>query len=389
MLVWRCYTILCGGVGDRMRGIRFMFLLAMSTNRLFFIDWPIRAASPYPLTAALLPAWVDWRVPVKALKHLERRSSNVNSVNIVSGENMRRRGRKKKKSGGHRRRASHRNETEIVSISPNGTDFINDSPWKEADVIYITNRMSRSALHDLCENPILQHTLVSSLKRSILPLVRLERILMHVLFAPTAVVSSLAAARSPPINQDGGYIAAHARTGVDLGEGKGPRLGYIASHLKEAAQRLYRCTRDIQQNSLSQQRVFLASDSHELKEHFIALARNEDVDVFTEERRPLHIDREGTMRNVNRDSGHNMCLAFLDVFADIFALAQADAFVYFHSGFAATAESFGKLHRPVPVHEIDLGSDEEGGDVPLQHEGECIPTEEDLYKDEKMRRPLD
>lgn len=285
-----------------------------------------------------------------------------------------------------------------MSISPNVTDFVNVSPWKEADVIYITNRMSRSALHDLCENPMLQHSLVSSLNRRILPLVRLERILMHVLFTPTPVVSALAAARAPPPSgSSGGYIAAHARTGVDLGEGKGPRLGYIASHLKHAAKRLYRCTRDIlshHQNlsSNSSQRVFLASDSHELKEHFIVLARNEQpvpVDVFTEERRPLHIDRQATARRVNGDGGHNVCLAFLDVFADIFALAEADAFVYFHSGFAATAESFGKLHRPVPVHEIDLGSEEEEEKDGVSHEGECVPTEEDLYKDEKMRRPLD
>lgn len=371
VLVWRCVTILCGGVGDRMRGIRFLFLIAVVTRRLFFIDWPQRSASPYPLTTAVFPHTMDWRLPTKTLKRISKRP-NVLSVFLVSGPLRK----------ATRTMEEVRSVTSRIFIVPNETNFV--KLWEKEHIIYLTNRMPRSSIHHLCDNP--HASILQPLARQYLPQLGLERIIMHVLFTPTPLIVTLARHRASFNDNDnfqtgivtplGGYIAAHARTGIDVGEAHGERFQYISNHLGKAAKRLFQCSKDIMPvgNRGENLKIFLASDSHALKEYFISLAEKENITVLTEDRRPLHIDRRGTARKVNKDDGHNVCLAFLDVFADIFALAKADAFAFYHSGFAATAESFGQH-----AHSHELEGDHEG------RRGECIPTEEDLIKNEKMR----
>ncbi len=59
ILVYRCSTIgFCGGHGDRINGMLSLFLLAIFTNRCFYID------APRPIVFGLLmrPRLVDWRM---------------------------------------------------------------------------------------------------------------------------------------------------------------------------------------------------------------------------------------------------------------------------------------------------------------------------------------
>lgn len=326
-----------------------MFLLSVATKRLFFIDWPRRLESPYPLTLALLPSFIDWRVPLATLKNVMANPSIV-SLNA----------RTKRLN----RKAEFVKGTTPFKIFANTTDF--KLLWNDVHVVYITNRMPRSSLHLLGDNPSVN---LQALDRGHIPLARLEQTIMKLLFRPSLAVQRLAERRAPFEKRE--YIAAHARTGVDVGEGRGPRLGYISSHLKSAAQRLWKCARDIQEDELNV-RIFLASDSVELKRYFIEAAANDserEVLVKTEFRKPLHIDRKGSMNKVTSgrrtamndgEGTEELCVAFLDVFADIFALANAKSFVYYHSGFAATAVSFG-AHGV--VHEL-LGND-------TGQDGEC------------------
>lgn len=59
VLVWACQPATpCGGHGDRLKGIVATFVLALLTDRLFFIDSP----DPWDLRLFMEPAFVDWRV---------------------------------------------------------------------------------------------------------------------------------------------------------------------------------------------------------------------------------------------------------------------------------------------------------------------------------------
>eukprot|EP00746_Dinoflagellata_sp_MGD_P040820 gnl/MRDRNA2_/MRDRNA2_198605_c0_seq1.p1 gnl/MRDRNA2_/MRDRNA2_198605_c0~~gnl/MRDRNA2_/MRDRNA2_198605_c0_seq1.p1 ORF type:complete len:447 (-),score=81.12 gnl/MRDRNA2_/MRDRNA2_198605_c0_seq1:97-1398(-) len=58
-IVWACHPLLpCGGHGDRLKGIVATFVLALLTDRLFFLDAP----DPWDIRLFLAPAAVDWRV---------------------------------------------------------------------------------------------------------------------------------------------------------------------------------------------------------------------------------------------------------------------------------------------------------------------------------------
>lgn len=63
-LIYTCgNTSQCSGVGDRMRGIRLLFLLAVASTRIFLIDWPTHGSNLYPLEVAFVPSNIDWRMP--------------------------------------------------------------------------------------------------------------------------------------------------------------------------------------------------------------------------------------------------------------------------------------------------------------------------------------
>ena len=57
-IVYVCNS-LCGGLGDRIRGLFFTLRIAAATNRLFFVEW----SSPLKLSAVLAPSIINWTVP--------------------------------------------------------------------------------------------------------------------------------------------------------------------------------------------------------------------------------------------------------------------------------------------------------------------------------------
>lgn len=370
-----------------MRGIRFVFLLSVGLRRLFFIDWPVREASPYPLTIGLLPACIDWRYPTAESMALSMRADVVNTsvVYVVGGGDA-----EVVSAPGHgggrdvsEKWMNNHSVPVIMTGMPNEIDF--EDAWKHVHIVYLTNRSGRNSLLQLCENR--QNTLLAQRLHGIngteMSLLKLEQMLMQLLFIPSDIVRRLAHKR---VTGNGNglrkYIAVHARTGVDIGEGRNKRLGYIATHLAEAAERLYRCVRNTTTTTAASSNekinVFLASDSNELKTRFLDLASTANdvtMEVMTDFRRSLHIDRRTSARKVRKDRMYsadedkwmqvkwtyddsgtdkkkrkikkvkddgNICLGFFDVFADVFALAQAESLVQFPSGFAVTAQTFGR-----------------------------------------------
>lgn len=52
-----------GGLADRIKGIAFLLVCAIATNRAFFIDW----STPSPLTNTYAPQDIDWRAPTSLI----------------------------------------------------------------------------------------------------------------------------------------------------------------------------------------------------------------------------------------------------------------------------------------------------------------------------------
>lgn len=58
-VVWACHpSFPCGGHGDRVKGIISAFVLAILTDRLFYVDSP----DPWDLRLFMEPGYLDWRV---------------------------------------------------------------------------------------------------------------------------------------------------------------------------------------------------------------------------------------------------------------------------------------------------------------------------------------
>lgn len=78
-LIWRCPRgTVCGGTGDRIKGIMSAFYTAICTRRVLLIDWPLQDArdvSPF-----LLPHRIDWRIPDQMISHLATRIPLYNAM---------------------------------------------------------------------------------------------------------------------------------------------------------------------------------------------------------------------------------------------------------------------------------------------------------------------
>lgn len=59
-LIWFCGEELCGGIGDRLRGLTFTLLLAMASQRVLLFDW--QDSRRYPPNTFLEPNVIDWQI---------------------------------------------------------------------------------------------------------------------------------------------------------------------------------------------------------------------------------------------------------------------------------------------------------------------------------------
>ena len=62
MMIYTCADGLCGGLGDRLRGIYSVYILSVFQNRTFGID----IKKPCPIEGFIQPNVLDWRVPSNA-----------------------------------------------------------------------------------------------------------------------------------------------------------------------------------------------------------------------------------------------------------------------------------------------------------------------------------
>lgn len=355
-LIWKCQTELCGGLGDRVRGIRLIFLLAVALDYVFFLDWPInsRVDDSFPLTSVLKPHAIDWRVPEHLLANRSAQWMNdrVRSVKF-----------KQPRSNvlynpfrpipAKRSKEKYPDDQLFPIRDANFTDLFD--PY---DVVFISNRIQRSSVITLLKNP--NHPNLVRLHKELTEMAKkqsttakhiVDQLLTQYLFMPTPVVESAIASR---VFDGSPYVAVHARTGMDMQERTSARLRRVQeTNLSFLAERMLKCiarsTSDEQLFDTRQSKhLFIASDSQELKSKFSSRARQFGWEVHYEHEVVYHIDL------ADERSRSERCSAFVNVFADVFALARAHTLVHLHSGFASTALDFGNISRSV---ELDIDSD--------------------------------
>lgn len=306
---------LYSGVGDRLRGIRSSFLVAVATQRVFLIDWPRGTALPFPLSAGMQPAHLDWRPPPGL--------AGTRFLWASSGSRVEHAG---------------------PNITSRALDIARDdlAAALPARVVRMSNRLPRVSLLALARNPH-AHQLRAL---SGVPLRQLEHMLTTALFRASALVET--AVRVRVFRQP--FVAVHARTGLDVGEWDDRRHAAVQKNLQEYTQALFNCS-----VAGGAMRVFLAGDSVRVKRGFRELARRSGVSVRSRAGRVRHggkIDdgfRDGFRERAAR------CREFVDVFADLFALGRGSRLVSLNSSFAVAALAVGGPRRWSVVEDDGAG----------------------------------
>lgn len=314
VLVWRCLPAgQCAGMGDRFRGINLVFLLAVLTRRVFLLDLPQGRYNIFPLTAAVLPCAIDWTLPP--------------AFDYASGGAP----------------LNWHNPSSFASVpAPDGRPinlFRDDAVARLADfpVVSIKTNAALNVLRKVlaAENrrgrllDLAPHAIDSGM---------LMRVFAHMLYRPTAAVQALARNALPDGFVAGGYIGVHVRTGEDVEEGGLGRFQAMRRNYTRVASQLLDCTKEV--DSSGTRRVYLASDSQSVKREFGRLARRQGFRIATLSGRAMHVSAK--VGNLSDDGRRQLCVNYLNVFVDLFNLANGLSVVTTGSGFARAAYTIGE-----------------------------------------------
>lgn len=384
VLIWRCKSKhACAGIGDRLRGIDALFLLAVLTRRLFFIDVRQGANDHTPLTLAVGPALIDWSLPPTLLDpHRAPAFASLNWHNVHSAHAL--------------------PAPAFVSASaPNaeGTSALFDpyvDPPQRAfggrGVVFVSCNVGRNVFSAIRLTPYLATRFAQpSSERSFISLdldpatltdLQLARAFAQILYRPSdalapAVQRALdqiapaptAGKARPP------FIAVHVRTGAQLGEAHVSRFSKLGDsaqvswallscihksvHRCSDAKRSTRaCAEMTDENDDGDgdgdsvqkipRSIFIAGDDFDVKRLVADGAREAGYDrvivggAATHVGLPLGLKKPQSNSNgFDDDDGRKACEDLLDVFVDLVVMSHADAVVSTGSGFARSAFVWG------------------------------------------------
>lgn len=367
LLVWKGELGFIGGFGDRWKGLQFILALAIATQSVFLIEWPHQAQTPYDLSAALHPTYIDWRLQpfiVKALSAVkDDRQIAVKLQRDPDGIAI---GRPYSFSNPF---ASQQQQHD--RLEANVSDF--NAVLATYDVVFVRNTfLAGDDIVRLARN---QHHARRFDGLTHLDYIPIQRVLTRFMFRPSPAVAFLARQRSFPHGVP--YIGVHMRTGIDVLETSDRRfrqvsdvavhdtlIGTVVSCIRRHIG-TYISSGD--SSNTKKMRVFVTSDSKMLKQRFVEYAQrnghdNEVIIVNTNLRFVWHMDRQRSDLFENYDEH---CLAFLDIFADAYALSEAKSIVYLPSNFPEAAIGFGNVRA---WHKL-----QGNGLTPLD-EQECFPA---------------
>lgn len=318
-LVWSCPPgNMCAGLGDRVTRLMGVFLMAVLTDRMFFIEWPNERASQFDLLIALVPAQLDWR-PVPALY----KTKGVSRARTYWFLNQ---------TDWHHVSVPH-GDAHVVSdlLSPKLFDL-----KTEPGVWLLDSRMPKEMMPKLSKNPMLAERFQEY--EAFTHDANYERILFHMHFAPSRAVEQ--ATRPWGFDNGASYVGLHIRTGHDilpLLSKTQKRFAWAwangdATHLLK---KVFNCMVDVLGHEPN--RMFVASDSLAVKQASLVLGRKKGVAVRTILRRASNI----SLKANQSQSVEERCEIFLDIFVDLVMLARADSIVSTGSTFARAAYFLG------------------------------------------------
>lgn len=323
VLLWRCLdgqSTKCGGIGDRLRGIQFSFLLSIVTNRMFFIDWP---NYPFDFTQAIIPYLINWKLPPRmdfenwaVLTHskwpdltlvrfpttIERSNGSTRFLNDIN----------KYPRNIDMRKA---NITSLLAGTANLTISTSSTLQSIARVVH--NNALMTPFLDI-------HPRIYGMNN-------LYRKLLQPLFRPSNLVSNGMREETFIGIHKEPYIAVHIRTGADVGESNHRRF---QSHPNDTvmAKNLLDCIQRI--NDDKKWAVFFASDSISLKREVLEKSKIRNIRVLT---KTIPADHFGRPRGPYKVSEYIRWVAFVNVYVEFFGIAGAERIIGNESGFSRMA----------------------------------------------------
>lgn len=331
VLIFNCHSgVSCGGFGDRLRGIHFVFLLAISTRRAFFINIPKGEHSLFPLDSVLHPFYIDWRPPSYMLQSISDTSESS------------------KTSYGELNWSLPKNRY-ALPLKPFLTHQINlvhdEINFSTADfplILSISSNVGHVFIRQMLNNsPNFQ----SCPDFQEMPTPLLLRHLTHALFTPSPVISTLISKHGFSPNES--YTAVHARTGDDVRELNKPRFAAMSGNYDAIAESMIGCSKK-HSSKTGLRNIFMASDSTKFKKVFRKHCNNVPIirKVGTINSPALHVSQhykkddrydENVQNEVGLQREYSQCEAFLNIFTDLYLLARADIIVATRSGFSKAA----------------------------------------------------
>lgn len=361
IMIWKCprhMSSACNGVGDRFRGIVSSLVIAMLSKQVFLLSWPVY---PYPFLTAVAPGAIDWRVP----DHIEERSWDWGVV-IDAGyphlawvkcpPNLR-------CKNGRSLTNPPKSESNTIMTKLNVTDKSTFDILNMVGNYIIQSRggFSRLMVDDAHWMQAFGKPEHSKRKHNSF---YTRRVLLRMLFRPSPITERILRHFVNAMATKDGYLAIHARTGVDVGEVKLGRFKNFHESLGTMmAEHLLRC---VQRRDSEPKYIYFSSDSVILKRAFREVCRKNNIEVMYSDLPAIHIGKRSS--DTNRESRYESVktwFAFLNIFVDLFGLANGTDILSNRSQFSDKARlisntsnislfSFG-LNKTICSDPIDIG----------------------------------
>lgn len=362
LLIWRCKSRqACAGIGDRLRGIDSLFLMAVFTKRLFLIDVRQGVNDRLPLTLAIVPALIDWTLPdafdpVRSSGTYALDWHNVGDPHALPAVSADGAGTfDPYEDGAHAAFGGHGFVSVACNVGRNVFSAIRTGEYSK-------NRTdSRQSFTTFRSMPDLNPAVLSDLS--------LARAFAHILYRPSdaiapairRVLNVVAPKPARPRERARPFVAVHVRTGEQMGESHVSRFSRMGDR-ERVSRALFSCVREslavcktwkpgrncVRRNGtvdarLRSRGIFITGDDAGVKNAVAKIARDEGFDRVFVAGSATHVGlpSENLANNVAHMDVLNACENLLDVFVDLVVMSHAQAIVSTGSGFARAAYVWG------------------------------------------------
>lgn len=343
VLIWRCPNrdvYICAGIGDRVRGMQVALMVAILTQRMFFIQWP---SEEYQLIDAMSPNIIDWRIPPPIKYSMSKLSWPMLNWFICNYPQRR------------TRCVPPRFLVPMPQFLPNINSSLPTLNAFTDDIVqrlsifkdvYLACRLPVSVINAFLSNPYISPVVPDLVPQKVSSIL-LQRLLTGILFRPSvATATVIADTMTSDFLHAKGYIGIHGRTGVEFHE-NGERFDFYRRNMAGAVKHLLTCVEAVAKHST--QKVFLSSDSVTLKREFASRARSQNFDVKFIDAPAFHFGLDDSDKMLVHQGRHVRYKAFIDIFADVFMLSNATQIITTGSGFAHLAFWLGNASKMIIV----------------------------------------